>query len=125
MKAQLKRRSISRAWGGGLSKLCRGGSDGLFPATELEHVDPVVDDSVEAGAGVNKRRRACEPAAVVLVPPSLNGWLPQNHLSRFIADIVETQLDLSKFYASYAKTKGQPPYDPRFGGLPIERSESI
>jgi transposase len=30
-----------------------------------------------------------------------------------IVDIVETQLDLQKFYAEYAKTKGQPPYDPR------------
>jgi len=88
-------------------------SDGLFPAAELEHVDPVVDDGVEAGAGVNKRFRAFEPAAVMLVPPSLDEWLPQNHLSRFIADIVETQLDLKKFYASYAKSKGQPPYDPR------------
>lgn len=27
--------------------------------------------------------------------------------------MVETQLDLKKFYASDAKTKGQPPYDPR------------
>jgi len=60
-------------------------SDGQFPVTELEHVDPVVDDSVEAGAGVNKRCRACERAAVVLVPPSLDEWLPQNHLSRSIA----------------------------------------
>ncbi|SEO12979.1 Transposase domain, partial [Cryobacterium luteum] len=92
-------------------------SDGLFPAAELEHVDVdvdvVVDDGVEAGAGVNKRFRTFEPAAVMLVPPSLDEWLPQNHLSRFIADIVETQLDLKKFYASYAKSKGQPPYDPR------------
>ena len=60
-------------------------SDGLFPATELEHVDPVVDDSVEAGAGVTKRSRAFEPAAVMLVPPSLDERLPQNHLSRSIA----------------------------------------
>jgi len=87
-------------------------SDGLFPAVELEHVDPV-EGGVEAGGGVNKRFRAFEPAAVMLVPPSLDEWLPQNHLSRFIADIVDTQLDLQKFYASYAKTKGQPPYDPR------------
>ncbi|WP_425266253.1 transposase, partial [Cryobacterium luteum] len=62
---------------------------------------------------MNKRFRTFEPAAVMLVPPSLDEWLPQNHLSRFIADIVETQLDLKKFYASYAKSKGQPPYDPR------------
>ena len=85
-------------------------SDGLFPETELKHVDPVVDDGVEASASVNKRFRAFEPTAVTLVPTSLDEWLPQNHLSRFIADIAETQLDLKKFYASYAKTKGQPPY---------------
>jgi transposase len=88
-------------------------SDGLFPAAELEHVGQVIDDGVEAGAGVNKRFRAFEPDAVMLVPPSLDDWLPQNHLSRFIADVVETQLDLTKFYASYAKSKGQPPYAPR------------
>lgn len=88
-------------------------SDGLFPAADLEHVDPVVVDGVEVGAGVNKRFRAFEPAAVMLVPPSLDEWLPQNHLSRFIADVVETELDLTRFYASYAKSKGQPPYDPR------------
>ena len=70
-------------------------------------------DGVVAGAGVNKRLRAFEPSAVMLVPPSLDEWLPQNYLSRFIADIVETQLDLKKFYASYATPKGQPPYDPR------------
>jgi transposase len=86
-------------------------SGGLFPEAELEHVDPV-GEGVQVGAGVNKRFRAFEPAAVMLVPPSLDDWLPQAHLSRFIADIVES-LDLSKFYASYAKTKGQPPYDPR------------
>jgi hypothetical protein len=45
-------------------------SDGLFPAVELDHVDPVVDGSVEAGAGVNKGFRAFDPAAVMLVPPS-------------------------------------------------------
>lgn len=88
-------------------------SDGLFPAVDLEHVDPVVGGGVEAGAGVNKRFRGFDPDAVMLVPPSLDEWLPQNHLSRFVADVVETQLDLSRFYASYAKTKGQPPYDPR------------
>jgi len=89
-----------------------GDSDGLFDATDLERIEPV-EAGVEAGAGINKRFRAFEPHAVMLVPPSLGEWLPQTHLSRFIADVVETQLDLSKFYASYGKTKGQPPYDPR------------
>jgi len=96
----------------GLGKLGMTDSDGLFAATDLEHVE-VVESGVEAGAGANKRFRAFEPNAVMLVPPSLDEWLPETHLSRFIADVVETELDLSRFYASYAKTKGQPPYDPR------------
>lgn len=33
--------------------------------------------------------------------------------SRFIADLIEAELDLSRFYASYGKSKGQPPHDPR------------
>lgn len=49
--AKLKRRPISRAWSGGLGKLCLSDSDGLFPAAKIEPVEPVVDDSVEAGAG--------------------------------------------------------------------------
>lgn len=44
-------------------------SDGRFPATDLEHVDPVIDDGVKVGAGANKRFRAFETAAVMLVPP--------------------------------------------------------
>ncbi|WP_456506271.1 IS1182 family transposase [Arthrobacter sp. UYCu723] len=49
----------------------------------------------------------------MLVPPSLDEWLPANHLARFIADLVDEELDLTRFYDSYAKTKGQPPYEPR------------
>lgn len=60
-----------------------------------------------------KRFKAFDPDAVMLVPPSLDEWLPQNHLARFIAEIVSCELDLTRFYDSYAKTKGQPLYDPR------------
>ncbi|WP_427175116.1 IS1182 family transposase [Arthrobacter sp. 92] len=62
---------------------------------------------------MNKRFKPFEPDAVMLVPPSLDEWLPGNHLARFIADLVAEELDLSRLYGSYAKTKGQPPYDPR------------
>ena len=91
-----------------------GGQDGLFEESLVERIEPVVDDGlVETGAGVNKRFKAFEPDVVMLVPPSLDEWLPGNHLARFIAEIVSEELDLSRFYDSYAKTKGQPPYDPR------------
>jgi len=91
-----------------------GDSGELFDVNGLR-VEKSVDDgfSVEVGAGIHKRFRAFEPDAVMLVPPSLDEWLPQNHLSRFIAEIVETNLDLTRFYSSYRKVKGQPPYDPR------------
>lgn len=87
--------------------------DGLFDEGLVERVELAGDGVVETGAGVNKRFKPFEPDAVMLVPPSLDEWLPGNHLARFIADLVAEELDLSRFYGSYAKTKGQPPYDPR------------
>ena len=87
--------------------------DGLFDEAFVERVERPDDGIVETGAGVNKRFKSFEPDAVMLVPPSLDEWLPGTHLARFIADLVGQELDLSRFYASYAKTKGQPPYDPR------------
>jgi hypothetical protein len=35
----------------------------------------------------------------LLLPPSLHDWLPENHLARFLIDVVET-LDLSAILAS-------------------------
>jgi len=87
--------------------------DGLFDEALVERVERPDDGIVETGAGVNKRFKSFEPDAVMLVPPSLDEWLPGNHLARFIADLVGQELDLSRFYDSYSKTKGQPPYDPR------------
>jgi transposase len=45
-----------------------------------------------------------------LFPPSVQDWLPQDHLARFVVDIV-TQLDLSSLRSSYAG-RGSKPYDP-------------
>ena len=88
-------------------------SDALFDVTGLRRAEPVDDGAVEVGAGVDKRFRSFEPDAIMLVPPSLDEWLPENHLSRFIAEVVDANLDLTRFYSSYRKVKGQPPYDPR------------
>jgi len=41
-----------------------------------------------------------------MLAPSLQEWLPENHLARFIADVTE-QLDLSKIYAGYARRDGR------------------
>lgn len=46
-----------------------------------------------------------------LLPPSIEEWLPKNHLARFVVEICD-QLDLSKLYAQYG-TSGSPAYDPK------------
>lgn len=49
----------------------------------------------------------------MLFPPSLQDWVPEGHLARFVSDVVDT-LDLSAIYASYdAKDpRGTRPYHP-------------
>ena len=45
-----------------------------------------------------------------LLPPSMNDWLPENHLARFIVEIVE-QLDLSKLTGKFSG-RGSRAYHP-------------
>ena len=47
---------------------------------------------------------------LLLLSPSVDKWVPVNHVVRFIRDIVQ-QMKLSTFYLSYG-TEGRPPYDP-------------
>ena len=46
-----------------------------------------------------------------LLPPSVQDWLPEGHLARFVVEIVE-QLDLRSLKASYAG-RGSQPYNPQ------------
>jgi len=41
-----------------------------------------------------------------MMPPSLHDWLAEDHLARFVADLVPS-LDLSAFYASYDEKDGR------------------
>jgi transposase len=45
-----------------------------------------------------------------LLPPSIEEWLPQNHLSRFVVEIV-SMLDLSKIVSEYSG-RGSKPFHP-------------
>jgi len=50
---------------------------------------------------------------MLLLPPSLQDWLPENHLSYFVSDVVD-HLDLASIEGYYEKdNRGQPPYHPR------------
>jgi transposase len=42
----------------------------------------------------------------LLLPPSLHDWLPENHLARFLVDVVNA-LDLEAIYASYSEKDGR------------------
>lgn len=53
-----------------------------------------------------KRFRTCDLNQVLLLPPSLQDWLPEKHLARFVADLVD-QLDLSPILATYARKDGR------------------
>jgi transposase len=62
---------------------------------------------------MGKCYRPYYPDEDLLLPPSLREWLPENHLSYFVSDVVDN-LDLSAMDAVYGSEKrGQPPYDPQ------------
>jgi transposase len=50
---------------------------------------------------------------VQLLPPSVQDYVPSEHLSRFIVALVRESLDLSELTGSYSSELGQPPFDAR------------
>ena len=59
-----------------------------------------------------KTFRSYDQDQMLLMPPSLDDWLPDDHTARFISEVVDELLDLSDIYDSYAEASGAPPYDP-------------
>ncbi len=55
---------------------------------------------------MSKRFRVCSHDQPFLLPPSLQDWLPENHLARFVAEVIN-ELDLSSIYASYERSDGR------------------
>jgi transposase len=47
-----------------------------------------------------------------LLPPSVQDYVPEDHLSRLIVALVREELDLSAITGSYRSWLGQPPFDP-------------
>jgi transposase len=58
--------------------------------------------------------RPYDPSQNVLLSPNLNEWLPEEHLARFISEVVEESLDLSPLIDRYANQDGgQPAVHPK------------
>ena len=55
---------------------------------------------------MSKSFRTCDLDRPFLLPPSLQDWLPENHLARFIAELVPG-LDLAKIYGHYGRRDGR------------------
>ena len=83
-------------------------SDVLFVVAEEE-----VERPAKVPAGRAKVFRRYDPDQCFLLPPSINDWLPVEHIARFIAEVVEELVDLSAVYDSYVEAVGAPPYDPK------------
>ena len=62
--------------------------------------------------GSAKTFRSYDQDQMLLMPPSLDDWLPKDHTARFISEVVDELLDLSVIYASYVEASGAPPYNP-------------
>ena len=61
---------------------------------------------------MSKRFRPCNLNEPLLMPVSLQDWLQEDHLARFIADLAE-HLNLEKILADYKDPRGLAAYDPK------------
>ena len=59
-----------------------------------------------------KTYRPYEPDQLLLMPPSLQDWVPEGHLARYVSDVVDGVLDLSAIEDTYDEERGYPPYHP-------------
>jgi transposase len=60
---------------------------------------------------MNYNFRSYNPNQLYLLPPSLDDWLPQDHLARFISETVD-QMDLSSLITVYrANGQGNAAYE--------------
>jgi transposase len=63
---------------------------------------------------MGKKYLPYDPNQCLILSPNLNDWLPKDHLARFISDVVDDELDLSKITDYYEKeVRGAPPYEPK------------
>ena len=62
--------------------------------------------------GMSKSYRDWHIDQTLLLPPSVQDFVPVGHLARFVVGLVRDELDLSAIHAHYGSALGQPPYHP-------------
>jgi len=62
---------------------------------------------------LSSRFKSYCPDQILLLPPDMKQWLPEDDLAYFVMEVVQ-ELDLSAVYNRYSSSRaGQPPYNPR------------
>jgi transposase len=61
---------------------------------------------------MSKNFRAWNIGQLQLLPVSVQDFVPDDHLARFVVSLVSDELDLIEITGSYESEKGQPPYHP-------------
>lgn len=78
----------------------------------MNRVSPGETWPVVGEMGVALNVRSGDVDQLMLMPPAIRDWLPEDHLAFFVLDVVE-ELDLSEFFAAYrADGRGGSVYDP-------------
>ena len=69
-----------------------------------------------ARIGTRKHFRPWNIDQTLLLPPSVQDFVPKDHVSRFIVGLVRESLDFKEIAGSYVSGLGQPPFDPAHDG---------
>ena len=61
---------------------------------------------------MSKTFRAWKIDEPLLLPPTVQDFVAEDHLARFVLSLVGEDLDLALITGTYGSEKGQPPFDP-------------
>jgi len=62
---------------------------------------------------MSKQFRDWTPEQILMLPPSVQDWVPAGHLVHFVLHIVREELDLKPILKKYDEERGYPPFHPK------------
>ena len=61
---------------------------------------------------MSKRYKPYSPGQGLLFPPTIEDFVPADHVAHFLRRVVKEELNLKKIYESYRELRGAPPFEP-------------
>jgi transposase len=62
---------------------------------------------------MSKQFQDWTPEQILMLPPSVQDWVPAGHLVHFVLHIVREELDLKPILKKYEEERGYPPFHPK------------